>query len=341
MIMQLALILIILLFNFFLFSNNHFFAKKINLYDLPNSKRKLHKFSIPLNGGVFYFLNILLIFIFDIFFNDFKLVSIFNFTNEINILFTLVIMFSLLLLGIIDDKISLTPISKSAISIIIFLSFFSFGADFKIIALRFETFNYEIDLLGFSLIFSILSFLTLQILLNMYDGINLQSGVYYSFILLNLILVNQNNNFSIFCFLTLIYLVFFLFYNYKEKMFLGDNGVYMFSFILSLLLVVTYNKNYSIFFIEHVFIILFIPFIDMIRLFFKRLLQNNNPLIGDREHLHHILLKKYGIIKSNILLIFPITFSTLTIHLTNLHSVFIIIVNIILYLVLLNFKKNG
>ena len=42
----------------------------------------------------------------------------------------------------------------------------------------------------------------------------------------------------------------------------------------------------------------------MLRLFFTRILKNNN-LHPDREHLHHILLNKFGLIKSNILLIKP------------------------------------
>ena len=122
-------ILFSLLFNFLLFSINDFVAKKINLYDFPNNKRKLHKFPIPLNGGIFYFLNLTILFIFDVFFNDFKLLNIFGFINEVDAIVTLIIIFCLLLLGIIDDKISLKPISKSLISSIIFFAFLSARMD--------------------------------------------------------------------------------------------------------------------------------------------------------------------------------------------------------------------
>ena len=334
-------ILFSLLFNFLLFSINDFVAKKINLYDFPNNKRKLHKFPIALNGGIFYFLNLTILFIFDVFFNDFKLLSIFGFINEVDAIVTLIIIFCLLLLGIIDDKISLKPISKSLISSIIFFAFLSARMDYQIIGLRFETFLFWLDLFGLSLIFSILCFVILQIILNMYDGINLQSSLYYSTILIYLAIVNKNNTFSIFCILTLINLAFFSFYNYRNKIFLGDNGVYVFSFIISLLIIKTYKNIDTNIFVEEIFIILFFPFVDMLRLFFVRILKNNNPLNADREHLHHILLDKFGLIKANIILISPLIFSLILIRLTNISLIMIIGLYLITYLYLLRLPKNG
>tara|TARA_B100000780_G_C20858153_1_gene341139 strand:- start:142 stop:537 length:396 start_codon:yes stop_codon:yes gene_type:complete len=129
-------------------------------------------------------------------------------------------------------------------------------------------------------------------------------------------------------------------YNYKQKIFLGDNGVYIFSFILSLLIIKTYQNDYTNFFVEEIIIILFIPFIDMMRLFIVRILKNKNPLVADREHLHHILLNKFGLIKTNILLISPLIFSLLLTKYTNISLIIIIFINLILYLFLLRFKKN-
>ena len=39
---------------------------------------------------------------------------------------------------------------------------------------------------------------------------------------------------------------------------------------------------------------MFLPGIDMIRLFFTRLKNKNNPFSPDRKHLHHKLLQKFG-----------------------------------------------
>jgi len=341
MITNLTLIIASFFLNLFLFRINDIIAKKINLYDLPNNTRKFHKLPISLNGGIFYFLNLSSIFILDIFYNDFKIINILGFTNEVDTLLVLLVIFSLLVLGIVDDKISIKPLSKSLVSMLIFFIFLSIRIDYQIIDLRFETVNFSVDLFGLSLIFTIFCFVILQILFNMYDGINLQSAIYYSVILIYLILVNKNNNFSIFCSLTLINLVFFSVYNYKQKIFLGDNGVYIFSFILSLLIIKTYQNNYTKFFAEEIIIILFIPFIDMLRLFIVRILKNKNPLTADRGHLHHILLNKFGLIKTNILLILPLIFSLILTKYTNISLIIIIFINLILYLFLLRFKKNG
>ena len=46
--MSINIILIIILINFFLFKINESVAKKINLYDIPNNIRKLHKKPTPL-----------------------------------------------------------------------------------------------------------------------------------------------------------------------------------------------------------------------------------------------------------------------------------------------------
>jgi UDP-GlcNAc:undecaprenyl-phosphate GlcNAc-1-phosphate transferase len=331
-------IFLIVLINFFLFRINEKVAKIFNLYDIPNDIRKLHKKPIPLNGGIFYFLNLFLIFIFDIFFNNFNLISVFGFSNEVKSILTLVVILSLLLLGITDDKISLKPITKSLISMIIFFIFLSIAAEYLIIDLRFKTFNFALDLFELSLVFTILCFMILQIIMNMYDGINLQSAAYYSVILIHLMIVNQKYNFFIFCILTLIYLIYFSINNYKQKTFLGDNGVYIFSFILSLLIIKTYKNNVPILLVEEIFVILFLPTIDMLRLFFTRLFNNKNPLKADRMHLHHILLKKYGLIKANILLIAPLMSSTLLMNLTNLNIIIIIIMNGISYFYLLRSK---
>ena len=337
---NIIIILATLFLNFFLFRFNNIIAKKINLYDVPNNKRKLHKYPTPLNGGIFYFLNLTLIFIFDIFINNFSLLSIFGLSNEVDAILMLFIIFLLLLVGVIDDKISLQPINKSLISMIIIFIYLLIDVESQIINLTFETFDFLLDLFELSLIFTILCFLILQIVFNMYDGINLQSAGYYSVVIIHLAIVNQTYSFFMFSGLTLIYLIYFAIYNYKEKIFLGDNGVYVFSFIISLLIIKTYQENAYSFFVEEILIILFFPIIDMLRLFFMRLFKNKNPLKADRRHLHHILLKKYGLIKTNTLLITPLIFSILSINLTNISVIIIIFLNSIFYLYLLKSKAK-
>ena len=43
---------------------------------------------------------------------------------------------------------------------------------------------------------------------------------------------------------------------------------------------------------------LLIPFLDFVRLFFKRIHAKKNPMIGDLKHIHHLIIKKIGLYKT-------------------------------------------
>jgi UDP-GlcNAc:undecaprenyl-phosphate GlcNAc-1-phosphate transferase len=169
----------------------------------------------------------------------------------------------------------------------------------------------------------------------MFDGIDLQSATYYSVVVIYLLGLNDSYNFHLFSILILINLLFFAINNYQKKIFLGDNGVYIFSFILSLLIIQTYQNNYNDIYVENILVILFLPVMDMMRLFFIRLLKNKSPFKADRRHIHHILLKKYGLIQANVLLILPLIFSISLMKYTDINLIFILLMNCIVYFFLL------
>ena len=41
-----------------------------------------------------------------------------------------------------------------------------------------------------------------------------------------------------------------------------------------------------------------LPGLDFIRLFFKRIKNNKNPLFGDLDHLHHLMYYQFGHVKT-------------------------------------------
>ena len=49
------LILLIIIFNIFLFLLKNQYAKLLNIYDEPDNVRKKHQFAVPLIGGIIYF----------------------------------------------------------------------------------------------------------------------------------------------------------------------------------------------------------------------------------------------------------------------------------------------
>ena len=87
----------------------------------------------------------------------------------------------------------------------------------------------------------------------------------------------------------------FLYLNFKNKIYLGDNGVFINSFIISYFIIKSYNYNIeSALKSDEILLLFLIPALDLIRLFISRIMNLKNPFSGDRNHIHHLLLNKLG-----------------------------------------------
>ena len=112
----------------------------------------------------------------------------------------------------------------------------------------------------------------------------------------------------------------------------------IFNFIWSIFIIDIYKleKIYA----DQIFLLMMIPGIDMLRLFIKRLMLRKNPFSGDKNHLHHILLKKFNqttvfqiLFVIKVLIFFAVFF--------NINSIYIFVVALLIYLALftkLNFS---
>ena len=111
--------LIVIVVNLILFHFNFKIGKYLEILDLPDGKRKLHKEPIPLTGGVFLFVNLFIYYVFAIFEYEFSSSNIFKNIFELNIFF----FFSciIFLLGFLDDK-----FQHSNIKLITLILIFSF-----------------------------------------------------------------------------------------------------------------------------------------------------------------------------------------------------------------------
>ncbi len=265
------------LVNFIFFFQLKKISKIINIYDIPDNNRKLHKNPVPLVGGILLFINFIIIILF------------FNFDIEFDDLNILLFSCLFFFVGLIDDKYNLLPTSKFLLNILILLLFFKINDNFLI--QEFNFYNLEINLnyyLSFS--FSILCVLIFINALNLFDGLNLQTLLYCSITLVYLFYKDGNLKHLLIIVFTLICLMPF---NFKNKLFLGDSGVYLLGGFLSLSILDLHNINQKIF-AEEIFVIMMLPGLDMLRLFINRLLNNKNPFHGDREHIHHLLLDRYN-----------------------------------------------
>lgn len=192
-------ILSLFILNFLILYNFRKISLKINIFDFPD-ERKIHKVPIPPLGGTIFFINILFIYFFSI---------IFKFEDSFLNGYFFIALSSMFLLGLVDDKKNLNSKKKFLLlSIIIFAHLF-LEKKYIIDYLDFEFIGYD---LNFNFTQGI--FLTLLCILlfvnasNLYDGINLQFGLYFLFISFYLIFKNPN---LILIKLSLIPLIFYLF----------------------------------------------------------------------------------------------------------------------------------
>ena len=100
-------------------------------------------------------------------------------------------------------------------------------------------------------------------------------------------------------------LFFFSFLNYKNKCFLGDNGSYLLSFIFGYYLIRVHN-NTDIYFSDQIVLILFFPVVDTLRVILLRQFNGKQIFLPDNNHLHHMVIKKYGYNKTIIFFTFAI-----------------------------------
>tara|TARA_X000000950_G_scaffold277358_1_gene366632 strand:+ start:7162 stop:8175 length:1014 start_codon:yes stop_codon:yes gene_type:complete len=311
-----------LLFYFFISLLNLFliiFFQKIKIFhsniDYPDNKRKNHKLPTPLAGGIIIIINLIFILIY--------LVLLNNFAEKIIFYFSCLLIF---LLGFFDDKYNFIYTKKFILLSLIFGICYYFDSNFQVKNLYSEILNLSINVERFSFIFTLLCFLLFSNALNMFDGINLQCIIFSILTLLYLLILK--NSFEI---LVVIICLLFLFYaNFKNITFLGNSGSYLLSLIISYYTIFAYN-NGAISNVEEIFIIFMLPGIDMLRLFFKRIINKKNPFIGDRDHIHHLLIDNFDY-RTAILIISLMLFLNLILLIFGINKLIIIIISLIIYI---------
>ncbi len=301
-------------------------VKVINLNDQPDSVRKFHKKEIPLFGGILIIYNLVFFVTLDYFLN-------FNYLQEINgkreyLTFFIGILF-FFCIGIFDDRYNLSANKKLFINFFILLFLILIDDNLVIKQLSFSFIENPIYLNNFSHLFTILCILLFINAINMFDGINLQTGTYCIII------------FSIFIFkdiytfisIILIYsLILFLFYNFLNKFFLGDSGTNLLAFLISYILIKSYNIDQA-FTADEIFIILSFPGLDMFRLFILRIFKGKNPFKPDRNHIHHLIQKKFNIFQTFLIIQLCILFNILIFYILD-YKLSVLFISILTYLVL-------
>ena len=319
------LVILNLFFLFFFKSISLFF----NIFDYPDKKRKFHQKKIANLGGVFIFIN-LLIFLLYFLFNEkylMKPIILFGF-EKFHILFIFCLLF--FIMGILDDKFDLSANYKFIIFIILIYFLLHLDNSLLIKNVNFSFLQKPINIEPVSFFFTITSFLLFINAFNMFDGINLQSFFYTLFLLLVFIFKNV---YLELCVVLIISLIFFSFLNYKNKCYLGNNGSLLVAFIISYLSTKSVNI-FSAFKADEIFLLMFIPGIDLLRLVVFRILNHRHPFSPDREHIHHILLRKFTLSQTLIILILLIILPNIVSLLFGF-TIYLILISLITYTVII------
>ena len=300
--------------------------------DKPDNLRKIHLKPTPLAGGSIILINILVYWIFanisndilknDIFFGDIKSLNIF-------ILITL----SIFSLGFIDDRLNLKANTKFLYLIIMILTLLIFDKNLVLKNIIFSFYKKELPLHEFSIFFSIFCFLVFINAFNMFDGINLQSSSYSLLIFFNISFFYE----SLLIKILIIALLTFSYLNLKNKTFLGDSGSLLLAFIISYFFIKLYNFDY-IEFADQVCLYMLIPGLDLTRLFIIRIYNKKNPLSSDRQHLHHLLISKFSLIKTLTIILFLISFPIILYNF-NINNIYVFLLTSLIYFATVIYMK--
>ena len=288
--------LMFIISNFLLIIFIIFIFKKFNfLLDNPiiNDHKLISTKNTPLAGGIFFYLNFLLL----VFYK-------FNYIDLNIILFCSL----LLILGIFSDiKKDFYPSIRLLLQIIIVLLAVIFF-NIQIEETRIEILDTLLDNLVFKIFFTSFCILTVLNGFNFLDGFNGIATGYFlicfiSLYFLSLIIGNQTD----IIFFKLLLIPFFIFYlfNIFGKVFLGDNGIYLLSLLLSLITIKFLGKNNEVSPIFAINIFWYPAFENLFSIL-RRFKKKNKLMSPDRKHLHtmiNIFIKKkfanYSFIKYN------------------------------------------
>lgn len=315
-----------------------FWFEKIRVFNLiidkPDNLRKFHKKPTSLAGGTILIINILLLFIFYLFYEK-PLLDEIIFTNLTELKLFILSCFLIFFIGFFDDKFNLAPLIKFFLLSLVIILFLYYNPNSRIEIIKLSFLDNKINLAQYSILFTLFCFLVFINSFNMFDGINLQASYYTLFIFITFAIYLK---ISLLVKILLIFIISFKYLNFRNKSFLGDSGSLLIAFIISFIFIKLFNYN-KINYCDEIFIYMMLPGIDMIRLFFQRIRMKRNPLSSDRLHLHHLLLNKFSFTKSIIIINFLILLPIIMNYFIS-NKIYIILFTIIVYsLTIFKIKK--
>jgi UDP-GlcNAc:undecaprenyl-phosphate GlcNAc-1-phosphate transferase len=266
-------------------------ADALNLMDVPAGRKK-HVAPTPLMGGVV----ILGAFV------PTALICIVAFASERwfgSLLILLGCVSAMALVGLGDDRHSLSPRVRLIISFTVFAAAAAADPTFNVRVLDFNIPPASIGLgtWWLAIIFTVVCCVGLLNAVNMADGKNgLVLGLALGWMAI-LATRAVGPLLPLICLFSAVLMVLFVF-NMRGRLFLGDGGAYTIATTIGLLAIMVYNtpgtETLRAISADELVFLFAVPVGDSIRLTYKRLRQRRSPMSADRDHLHHHLQDKFG-----------------------------------------------
>ena len=263
----------------------------LNLMDIPIGRKK-HSAPTPLMGGVAILGS----------FVPVALICIVVFASERwfwSLLIWLCCVAAMALVGLGDDRHSLSPRLRLIISFAVFAAAAAVDPTFNV---RVLDFNIPPLTLGLgtwwlAVFFTIICCVGLLNSINMADGKNgLVLGLSLGWLSI-LAIRAVGPVLPLIGLFAGVMMVLFVF-NMRGKLFLGDGGAYAIATGVGLLAIMIYNTpgTYTLRAIsaDELVLLFVVPVADSFRLTYKRVRQGRSPMSADRDHLHHHLQDKFG-----------------------------------------------
>jgi UDP-N-acetylmuramyl pentapeptide phosphotransferase/UDP-N-acetylglucosamine-1-phosphate transferase len=266
------------------------FSKEKNLVDMPG-RRKIHKKVTPSLGGIGIFLGFLVATLLWV-----------NTQYWSNLRYLLIAQSILFFVGLRDDLLPLSPITKlvgqvvaSAILVVFMdLRLQSFHGIFGIYDLH-------------PLISYIFTFFTMLVIINSFnlidglDGLAGLLGIISSFVLGIWFFLAGEHMFAILALAMTGALLAFLWYNWEpSRIFMGDTGSMILGLTLSVL-IIRFIDLHRVIPVESTIrfaaaptaaiAIILVPLTDTLRVFIIRILRGQSPFSADKNHIHHHLMR--------------------------------------------------
>ncbi len=257
-------------------------AYKVGAIDVPKDDRRMHDHPIPRMGGLAIALAFLL--------------TTFLF-QELDTQMQGILLGSImiLVLGVLDDCLSLPAMPKFLVQIIAASVVVAHGCSIRYVTDPFSSVPGAYFDLGFlSVPITVLWIVTMTNAVNFIDGLDGLavgvSGISTATMLVIALLVSEEYVAVILAAL-LGSCIGFIPYNFNPaKIFMGDTGSTFLGFILATMSIQGLFKLYAIISFAVPFLILGVPFFDICFAVTRRLLRHQNPMTADRGHIHHRLI---------------------------------------------------